>query len=455
MEGYINSVSFEACLAHIFSFLDLKNRYNCESVCTYWRNVSLKYWCNIKHVTIVANFSTGAAKPEDYFINYFKRNTFNLKSIDLSQFALNMDDNCLRLISNNCKNLQRLVLTGYKRIFSIDSMKYFAENCSQLKSLFVSNINDDSIREIFYHCHFLEKFEIINNQKFEGSAFTMLPVTLTHLNFDTCSMLTVSAFASINRCANLKSIRIKNCGKVSTEVFEYIGKCTTLQDLHYTAFFITLLAKDFEHLCNLTNLRKLTLECLRLMDDFSVIFSHCPIEIFEIPISPTILANVKMENMKCATHLKEFYTSTVGIDPLTDDQLKLISCWSNLRVLYIRDPGRITDDGVLDLIEKCKYLTVVNLNKNYCLTNAISLKLIEIALDNPNQEYKWIINGSCMEPLKEITLPKNLYLEVKTLSVDNIERRLRREDFYSKYDPISDDDSDNSDQMYIEDIIFY
>lgn len=434
MAEYINSVPFEACLAHIFSFLDLKSRYNCETVCHNWRNVSLKYWSNIKHVTMDrGSFGARPIKAEDYFMNFFKRNSFSLKSIDLSNFCLKMGDSCIMLIGKNCKNLQCADLSGYNKKFSISSIKYFIKNCPQLKSLLFSDITDEKIRWIFCKCNFLEKFEVINNHMFEGTAFTMLPITLTHLSFDRCSMLKTPSLENLNRCINLKYLKIQECGKVSTLVFQHIGKCTSLEELIFARNnSFSMFTEEYEHLSKLSHLKRLTLKRFCNHGDLSTIFNHCPIEYFEVGMFSPYTQDFNI--VKYATHLKELVFENDGQFSMSDDVLMMLSC-PNLRGIHIRIPGHITNEGVINFIEKCKNLTHACFNSNYCLTNEISSKLIEVALANPNKENYWIINGLCMKPLNDIKLPNNLHIEANTL--DDIEApQLEFQDFYSEYDDI-------------------
>ena len=125
-------------------------------------------------------------QPKGFFQILKKNFGHNLKHLDLSGSAHIFTPDCVRLVTQECMNLEYLNIS--KMDISNQSFRTI-KHLTKLKELnlsYCSRITDVSIARIFMHCKRLETIDMTFCHLIVGSCFANSTDSLRNLNIDQC-----------------------------------------------------------------------------------------------------------------------------------------------------------------------------------------------------------------------------------------------------------------------------
>lgn len=253
------------------------------------------------------------------------------------------DDNCrvwmATFPSSLSWNVRKLILSGCDGITST-GVGLLMQHCEHVETLTLANC--DSVSDTFFT---LEEV-VVHSERHLISSRQLGYVGVTELSLSGCLYLSDAALAHISaRCVNLLRLNLSMCETISDSgVIELQRNCSTIRELNlYGCRRIT--DRGIASIANLTMLEELNLGNCRLISDASIhsLASHLP-----------LLRGLNL--FQCTQ--------------LSNEALKLLSAFRDMRVLSMAMCTALTDVIVVEIVAAMPMLRFLSLDNCSKLTDA-------------------------------------------------------------------------------------
>lgn len=366
-----------------------------------------------------------------------------------------------------CKNLQNLYISTYS--FSETDYKMFRTR-SDVRSITLddcSGITDDWVT-VMKNFPRLETLRIRNNREIKGQMFATIR-NLTHLSLIGCSnIITEHIKAVFVQNTTLRSLTMKQCGSLSSEIFSEIPKY--LPDLEHLCIHLNTLngPNQLNCLADLNHLTKLQLisSMFNVSTYLSKLGDRNLLEELDVVCSSfdsetcTILK--KFKKLKILRIRSPFMEDSNMMDLLAV-QLP------TLEELYCSGCHSVTDDVLVKFVKMSKNLTTLTIKCSMGVTENAIRHIVEVLKkdDGTRPLLKLNINTVFLQPETEeiLALNKSLikFTDHSIIDLENPDIDHEDDDFYDGDDDDTDDfdfdgdDGDDSDmfEMEFDDIFGY
>lgn len=163
-------------------------------------------------------------------IDSLARDCNNLLSfISIACKEITINDESLKVLSQNCHKLKMINLNGCSAITDV-GVKHLAENCHQLIYCCLSKcfaITDQALIDLGLGCTQLRTLGLIGCHQLTDHGFQSLTKyckLLESLDLEDCVLITdQTLFYLTNNCFNLKRLALSHCDNITDEGIKYIG----------------------------------------------------------------------------------------------------------------------------------------------------------------------------------------------------------------------------------------
>ncbi|XP_044001739.1 F-box/LRR-repeat protein 3-like [Aphidius gifuensis] len=257
----INSLDYDS-LAKIIMLLPIPERIDMEEVCIKWKEACRLAWYNIKEYKCESSIGRSydnRVLTQSYLQEILLRCGIYLKKLSLSDVC---NSKIMPFIGDHCKNL-----TSLECKFSIDSLNDFANDFVQLTELenleclmldVLIELHEESIIAISNNCKKLKRLEIpycnivssIDGEPLLSSSvlYELSKLQyLEHLSLRyTISLKDSTIIAIANNCKNLRSLNIESCNAITETALVALTNLKNLQNLnlYFTKGRILLIDND-------------------------------------------------------------------------------------------------------------------------------------------------------------------------------------------------------------------
>lgn len=348
-------------LAHIFNFLDIRDRFRIERVCKRWRDIPWHVSSLLKN-----NFVKDIIVTDKILDSVLKRCGSCMQCLELDEFHHDLTPQALKSIYQYCPNLTSITFKDIQ--VTNTKLKSLFTTCTQIKHLCIFNnvFEEKNMKRILPICKNLESLKILHNTVIEGSCFSLLANKLKKLELRNCFKVSSKGFQKLQTCTSLEELTLDACSNLDESVLNFICErfSTTLRKLELNGQFspdVNYVQIPFN---KLAKLEELSIAYTDSLNDSSLrgILRKCP-RLWKLDVSRTQVTSVALEMLSTYPKIVDINLSHFLHN--ANDELVRLAVVGKLESLTLRGCSWLDDGTCLALTEHCKNLRYLDISSCY------------------------------------------------------------------------------------------
>jgi hypothetical protein len=364
---------------------------------------------NDQKIIIINESYRGISDAIEFKLNFWDKNKISIikcltkkfKTINKFEINLEINDEVLKIITENCDNLRKVQFFGH---ISESFCGKFGENCGhKLEFIDIFGIGISETVTLIKSIPNLKAIEIYDNSEAINKQYLE---KLVEIKLNDFSEEWFEKFANLYY-KQIKKIKFNEWSVEKNKAIVHLPLFEILESLSFripkNSYFnwnqIKSLAKS------LKNLKRLTINAYKVNFSFDCLTVFNKLEDFGL-----IFQEFEDQDMKFIVRLELTKLHLNSCPFLREESLLKLSLMENLSELRIFS-GFMTDSGICHLIKNSPKLKTIELNDKHINETTIEA-FIEKALNNPKIYYKFMSQFINRKIFISNKIPKNLLIKM-------------------------------------------
>lgn len=386
----------------ILGLLDLRSRIRVERVCQRWRRLALRLWRSQDRLSFEGVFSMSQGNPltVDILRALLVRCGESLKDLNLPSASHVLDYRAAEAISVLCPNLECLDVSGVQ--LTNVGVQQLAQKCPKLKTVLMKRcleVGEKGLWWLLHLCKHLEHLDLTEVYKLSGQCFHMAGARLRKLVLRGCSGVTSTGLTKVaTKCRLLAELSISDCLQITDhDVLLLCQNLRALRVLHLAGSFLNLTNEGICAVSGLPLLEELDLNQNKAVTDVAVgAICRCCTKLRSLNISGCHLGitDKSCGHLSRSSRLRDLKMSYLG--QITNSGLGTLACQGQLNSIELRGCPRVSDAGVLMLVELCRDLELLDVSGCDLVTNEAVTGCLNVVAEWPHK-LTLVVGGTSVE----------------------------------------------------------